>query len=102
MKQRVRAEFGVGFVRSVARLGYGQRLYELTRGIDEIPVVPNRPAQSVSAADKLEQDVLLAETEPMIRRLSEKMRAGSRKKSRIARTVVLKSKTAKFHVLTRS
>ena len=81
---------------------YGQRLYELARGIDENPVVPNRPAQSVSAEDTFEQDVLLAETEPMIRRLAEKTWAASRKVSRIARTVVLKLKTAGFQVLSRS
>jgi DNA polymerase IV len=81
---------------------YGQRLYELARGIDETPVVPNRPTQSISAEDTFEQDVFLTETEPMIRRLAEKTWAASRKESRIARTVVLKLKTAEFHVLTRS
>jgi DNA polymerase-4 len=45
---------------------------------------------------------LLADTEPMIRRLAEKTWAASRKESRIARTVVLTLKTAEFHVLTRS
>jgi DNA polymerase IV len=81
---------------------YGHRLYELARGIDENPVVPNRPTQSISAEDTFEQDVLLAETEPMIRRLAEETWEASRKESRIARTVVLKLKTAKFQVLTRS
>lgn len=81
---------------------YGQRLYELARGIDENPVVPNRPTQSVSAEDTFEQDVLLSETEPMIRHLAEKTWTASRKESRIARTVVLKLKTADFHILTRS
>jgi DNA polymerase-4 len=81
---------------------YGQRLYELARGIDENPVVPNRPTQSISAEDTFEQDVLLAETEPMIRRLAEKTWTASRKEPRIARTVVLKLKTTQFHVLTRS
>ncbi|WP_263353171.1 DNA polymerase IV [Acidicapsa acidisoli] len=81
---------------------YGQRLYELARGIDENPVVPNRPTKSISAEDTFEQDVLLAETEPMIRRLAEKTWLASRKESRIARTVVLKLKTAEFRVMTRS
>jgi DNA polymerase-4 len=81
---------------------YGQRLYELARGIDESPVVPNRPTRSISAEDTFEQDVLLAETEPMIRHLAEKTWMASRKESRIARTVVLKLKTAQFHMLTRS
>jgi DNA polymerase-4 len=81
---------------------YGQRLYELARGIDENPVVSNRPTHSISAEDTFEQDVFLTETEPMIRRLAEKTWAASRKESRIARTVVLKLKTAEFRVLSRS
>jgi DNA polymerase-4 len=81
---------------------YGHRLYELARGIDENPVIPNRPTQSVSAEDTFELDVLLTETEPMIRHLAEKTWAASRKESRIARTVVLKLKTAEFQLLTRS
>src|SRR5713101_2621170 len=44
----------------------------------------------------------IAETEPMIRRLAEKVWAASRKESRIARTVVLKFKTSEFKILTRS
>ena len=81
---------------------YGLRLYELARGIDESPVVPDRPTQSISVEDTFEQDVLLAETETMIRRLAEKLWSASRKESRIARTVVLKLKTKEFKILTRS
>jgi DNA polymerase-4 len=44
----------------------------------------------------------LAETEPMIRRLAEKLWSASRKEARIARTVVLKLKTSEFQILTRS
>ncbi len=36
---------------------YGQRLYELARGIDENPVAPSRPTQSVSAEDTFDQDL---------------------------------------------
>jgi DNA polymerase-4 len=81
---------------------HGLRLYQLARGIDENPVVPDRPTQSVSAEDTFERDVPLSETEPMIRRLAEKTWAASRKESRIARTVVLKLKTSEFKILTRS
>jgi DNA polymerase-4 len=86
-----------------ARFGrYGVRLYELARGIDNSEVVPDRPTQSISAEDTFEQDVLLAEMEPMIRRLAEHTWTASRKESRIARTVVLKLKTSEFKILTRS
>jgi DNA polymerase-4 len=81
---------------------HGVRLYELARGIDENPVIPDRPTQSVSAEDTFERDMPLSETEPMIRQLAEKTWAASRKESRIARTVVLKLKTSEFKILTRS
>jgi DNA polymerase-4 len=81
---------------------YGVRLYELARGIDNSEVVPNRPTKSISAEDTFENDVLLSETEPMIRSLAEKVWTASRKESRIAHTVVLKLKTADFDILTRS
>jgi DNA polymerase-4 len=81
---------------------YGRRLHELARGIDESEVIPNRPTQSISVEDTFEHDVLLAETEPTIRRLAHKLWFACRKESRIARTVVLKLKTSEFKILTRS
>jgi len=81
---------------------YGVRLYQLARGIDNNEVVPDRPTQSISTEDTFEQDVLLAEMEPMIRKLAEHTWAASRKESRIPRTVVLKLKTSEFKILTRS
>ena len=99
----------VGQVRSLDRAKleqefghYGVRLYELARGIDENPVVPDRPTQSISVEDTLQADVLLTETEPVIRRLAEKLWSASRQEPRIARTVVLKLKTSEFRILTRS
>jgi DNA polymerase-4 len=81
---------------------YGLRLYELARGIDNNPVVSERPAKSISAEDTFEQDITLAETGPIIRRLAEKVWTASRKDPRPARTVVLKLKTSEFRILTRS
>src|SRR5438876_1534490 len=81
---------------------YGLRLYELARGVDDNEVIPDRPTQSISVEDTFEHDVPLAETEPMIRRLAEKLWSASRKEPRIARTVVLKMKTSDFKILTRS
>jgi DNA polymerase-4 len=80
----------------------GIRLYELARGIDNSPVVPDRLTQSVSAEDTFQHDVPLSETEPLIRRLAEKTWTASRKEARIAHTVVLKLKTSDFRILTRS
>ncbi len=81
---------------------HGQRLHELAFGIDDSEVVPDRPTKSISAEDTFAQDVTLDETEEPIRRLAEKVWTASRKEARIARTVVLKLKTAEFRILTRS
>lgn len=81
---------------------YGKRLHDLARGIDESPVVSDRPTKSISAEDTFERDVRLTEMEDLIRRLSEKVWEASRSNSRMARTIVLKLKTREFAILTRS
>jgi len=81
---------------------YGRRLSELAMGIDERPVTPDQPVQSISTEDTLAHDVTLSELEPLIRTLAAKTWAASRKTQRVGRTVVLKLKTADFHILTRS
>lgn len=81
---------------------YGMRLYELARGIDHSRVVPDRPTKSISAEDTFEVDIPLHAMEEVIRRLAEKVWKASRREERIARTVVLKLKTAEFNILTRS
>lgn len=81
---------------------YGHRLYELARGIDHNPVVPNRSSKSISAEDTFETDIPLAETESLLRKLAERVWASSRQNARKARTIVLKLKTKQFNTLTRS
>jgi DNA polymerase IV len=81
---------------------YGRRLHELSLGIDENPVTPDRPVQSISAEDTFAEDLPLADLEPMIRLLSEKVWAATRKVERVGHTVVLKLKTREFRILTRS
>ena len=82
---------------------WGRRLHELSRGIDDHPVQPERPTLQVSAEDTFEHDLLLDELEPHIHRLADKAWAGhQREVGRVARTIVLKLKTADFRVLTRS
>ena len=81
---------------------HGQRLHELALGIDDSPVVPDRPTKSISVEDTFERDVLLVDTEAVIRSLATKLWTAARKESRIARTVVLKLKTSEFKILTRS
>ena len=81
---------------------YGRRLVELASGIDDRAVTPNQPTQSISTEDTLAEDLTLADLEPLIRALAARTWAASRKTARVGRTVVLKLKTADFHILTRS
>ena len=82
---------------------WGRRLYELSLGIDDHVVQPDRLTLQVSAEDTFEHDLTLDELEPHIRRLAEKAWAGhQREAGRVARTVVLKLKTSDFQTLTRS
>jgi DNA polymerase-4 len=82
--------------------GYGLRLYQLARGIDDNPVVPNRVSKSISAEDTFPEDIPLSDTEAQIRRLAEKVWKSSHGNARAAKTVVLKLKTKEFNSLTRS
>jgi DNA polymerase IV len=81
---------------------YGARLYQLARGIDHNPVVPNRVSKLISKEDTFETDIPLADTAPVIRALAEKVWTASRNNVRAARTIVLKLKTKEFSTLTRS
>lgn len=86
---------------------WGRRLHELSLGIDDNPVQPERPTLQISSEDTFEHDLPLDELEPHIRRLAAKTwesygRERERDPGRIARTVVLKLKTADFRILTRS
>jgi DNA polymerase-4 len=81
---------------------YGLRLYQLARGIDHNSVVPNRVSKSISAEDTFPEDIPLADTEPKIRLLAEKVWKSSHGNARAAKTVVLKLKTKEFNNLARS
>ncbi len=86
---------------------YGKRLHELSLGIDERPVTPDRPTLQISSEDTFERDLALDELAPHIERLAGKTWAAHRREAegphgRIARSVVLKLKTADFRILTRS
>ena len=82
---------------------WGRRLHELSLGIDEQPVVSERPTLQVSAEDTFARDLRLSEMEEAIRALAAKAWAAALKEGdRVGRTVVLKLKTSDFRVLTRS
>ena len=86
---------------------YGRRLHELSLGIDERPVTPDRPTLQISSEDTFEHDLTLDELPPHIERLAGKTwtaheREASGEHGRIARSVVLKLKTAEFRIVTRT
>ena len=86
-----------------ARYGsFGGGLYRRARGIDERPVEPDQPVQSISSEDTFATDLPLSDLEPHIVRIAEKAWNASRKTERVGRTVVLKLKTSQFRILTRS
>lgn len=86
---------------------WGRRLHELAHGIDERAVQTERPTLQVSCEDTFERDLPLDELAAHLERLAAKAWAGylrerERHPDRLARTVVLKLKTADFRTLTRS
>jgi len=82
---------------------YGQRLSELANGIDERPVEPERPVQSMSAEDTFADDVPLDALDTAIEQLAARVWANQqRSPDRIGQSVVLKLKTSDFRLLTRS
>jgi DNA polymerase-4 len=115
--QRKLAELGIASVTDLRafdanvlekRFGrYGRRLHELSLGIDERPVTPDRPTLQISSEDTFEHDLTLDELAPRIERLAGKTWAACEREAegphgRIARSVVLKLKTAEFRILTRT
>ncbi len=80
----------------------GRVLYRRARGIDERPVQPHRPVQSISTEDTLGTDQPLEHLAPLIERLADKVWQARAKTCREPRTVVLKLKTSDFRILTRS
>src|SRR3546814_7557456 len=63
-----------GFAAEELRLrfgSFGRRLHLRARGIDERPVQPDQPVQSISAEDTFERDLTLYEFEADIRRSEE-------------------------------
>jgi DNA polymerase-4 len=81
----------------------GQRLYRLSRGMDEREVHTNDEAKSVSAETTFFEDISRHDDlVPVLRRLSEKVSARLKKHEIAGHTVVLKMKTADFKSRTRN
>lgn len=81
----------------------GQRLFRLSRGIDDRDVHTNDPAKSVSSETTFFNDISRYEDlVPVLRSLSEKVAWRLKKNEVAGHTVVLKMKTADFKSRTRN
>ena len=81
----------------------GQRLFRLSRGIDDRDVHTNDPAKSVSAETTFFNDISRHEDlVPILRQLSEKVAWPLKKNGIAGHTVVLKMKTSDFKSRTRN
>lgn len=81
---------------------FGGSLFRRARGIDERPVEPDQPVQSISSEDTFADDLRLGEFDDVITQLAEKTWRATGRTERVGHTVVLKLKTAQFRILTRS
>ncbi len=81
---------------------FGASLYRRARGIDERPVEPDQPVQSISSEDTFAEDLPLGGFDELITQLAERTWRATGRTERIGHTVVLKLKTAQFRILTRS
>jgi DNA polymerase-4 len=81
---------------------WGKRLFELSCGIDEHAVESARPTQSISSEDTFATDLPIGELTDAIVQLATRTWTSAQDEPRVARTVVLKLKTADFRTLTRS
>ena len=81
----------------------GDRLYHLSRGLDDRKVNPDQDTKSVSAETTFNTDLAAAEDlVPVLRRLSERVSERLKKAGLAGRTVTLKLKSSDFKTRTRN
>ena len=86
----------------VARFGrFGERLWELARGIDPRPVEPSRPTKSMSSETTFARDLPLAELVAVLVEQATEVWGAAARSQRVARTVIVKLRTSDFRTLTR-
>ena len=80
---------------------FGERLWELAYGLDDHPVVPDRPRKSISSENTFATDVPLDGVRPTLATAAEDIFRYMTKHHRVARTVTVKLRTHDFRILTR-
>jgi DNA polymerase IV len=83
------------------RIADGRHLWELSQGIDERPVVPDRGAKSIGAEDTFDEDLAAPELGPHIHGQALRVGRRLRRAGRKSRVVQLKLKLADFTLVTR-
>jgi DNA polymerase-4 len=81
----------------------GQRLYRLSRSVDDRQVEPVREAKSVSAENTFDEDIhRLEDLSPQMWRLAQKVAERLKREELAGRTITLKLKGSDFRLHTRS
>jgi DNA polymerase-4 len=80
---------------------FGDRLWELARGIDEHPVEPEREAKSMSCENTFSEDIPLAEVAEFLDGQAPRLLEMVGKKQLIGRTVTVKLRRSDFTTATR-
>ncbi len=80
---------------------WGERLWELARGIDDHPVVPDRIAKQISSETTFSRDLPLDEVRKQLVGQAEDVWASVSKRERIGKTVTVKLRSSDFVTQTR-
>lgn len=80
---------------------FGQRLWELSRGIDERPVNPERPRKSISSETTFASDLPFHEIPARLRDLASALWSDTHSRQLRGRTVTVKLKSSDFRTWTR-
>ncbi len=96
LRRRERADLRFLFGR------FGDRLWELARGIDERPVVPDQPTKQISSETTFERDVAVLEVTAFLAGAAREVWDEAARRHRLPRTVTVKLRTPDFSTRTRS
>lgn len=80
---------------------FGARLWELSRGIDERPVVPERESKSISCENTFSEDISIDEVRTYLHEAAEKVWTSVTKHKLTGRTVTVKLRLPDFTTATR-